>query len=174
MIITDLLLRRLDNLISDCFLHEVHLTLPDNLHKLILQWYGQLGDRLATVACRPDRIQLELHTTLELLEASSPATLSQARGTSLHGRMNEEGIILVAKVEVTREVRRVEHVRSVALHLEKVVLVLPDEGRVLELLDVVLVRAHLIVLLRRQQEVVDELLAPLDDAAHDMKRKHAQ
>lgn len=62
---------------------------------------------------------------------------------------------------------------SVTLHLEQIVLVLPYERRVLELLDVVLVGSR-IILLRSQQEVVDELLAPLDDAAHNMQRQHAQ
>ena len=164
--VANLQLRRLDYLISDGLLHEVHLTLPDNLHQLILQRNSQFGFA-SSEAGWSDGINLEF--TLQLLEASSAAALRyKRRRAHLHGRMNKERIILVAEVEVAREMRRVQHVRGVTLHFKQVVLVLPDERSVLELLDVILVRSHLVVLISRQQEVIDQLLAPLNDAAHDM------
>lgn len=83
--------------------------------------------------------------------------------------MHEERVVLVAEVEVPREMRLVQHVGRVGLHFEQVVLVLPDKGNVFELLDVVLV----LVVLVGHQKVEYELLAPLYDAPHNMKRQHS-
>ena len=70
----------------------------------------------------------------------------------------------------------VEHHRGVTLHFQKVVLVFPNEWNVFEFLDVVSWGWHHHlggVLLRVcEQEVVDQLLSPLDDASDNMERKH--
>lgn len=73
---------------------------------------------------------------------------------------------------------RVEkHYGGIRFHFEQVVFVLPDKRNILKLLNIIswwlLNRVRSLIVIG-QQEVVDELLTPLDDASYDMKREHSQ
>jgi hypothetical protein len=40
--VVNILLSRLDDLVSDRLLHQVHLALPNDLHQLVLKWNYEL------------------------------------------------------------------------------------------------------------------------------------
>lgn len=66
-----------------------------------------------------------------------------------------------------------EHYGRIRFHFEKVVFILPDERYILKLLDVIPWRLldHLrSLIVIGQQEVVDQLFTPLDNASYNMKR----
>lgn len=75
-----------------------------------------------------------------------------------------------------------QSVTCIRLQLQKVVLVLPYKRNVLKLLEVIRLSTHLwaglpsnwvcFSVLVGNQEVVYELLAPLDDAFDNMQREH--
>ena len=66
-----------------------------------------------------------------------------------------------------------EHYGRIRFHFEKVVLILPDERDILKLLDVISwwlldhLRSLIVI---GQQEVVDQLFTPLDNASYNMER----
>ena len=65
-----------------------------------------------------------------------------------------------------------EHYGCIRFHFEKVVFILPDERNILKFLDVISWR--LLVHLRSlivigQQEVIDQLFTPLNNASYNMK-----
>ena len=96
----------------------------------------------------------------------------------LGGGEDQEGVRLGAEVEVLGEGARDEEPR-VRLHLQQVVLALPDERNALELtqrvplLDLLVEPREAHVRLR-QHEVEDQLLAPADYALDDIEAQHAQ
>lgn len=70
-----------------------------------------------------------------------------------------------------------EHYGRIRFHFEKVVFILPDERNILKLLDVIPGRLldHLrSLIVIRQQEVIDQLFTPLNNASYYMKRQHSQ
>jgi hypothetical protein len=70
-------------------------------------------------------------------------------------------------------VRVEEHYGRIRFHFEKVVFILPDERDILKLLDVIPRRLldHLrSLIVIGQQEVVDQLFTPLDNASYNMER----
>ena len=67
-VVVDVHLGRPDNLVSDCFLHDVDLRLPDDLHQLVLQWDRKLIGSLHLIPL--------VASTLELLEPKGSSTLS--------------------------------------------------------------------------------------------------
>lgn len=66
-----------------------------------------------------------------------------------------------------------EHYGRIRFHFEKVVFILPDERDILKLLDVISwwlldhLRSLIVI---GQQEVVDQLFTPLDNASYNMER----
>ena len=167
----NLLLCRFDDLIGHCLLHEVDLTLADDLHQLILERDHKLRRPAPTLGLA--------HSSLKTFDPLHATTLHRAslRRAVLDRWVNKERIILAAEPNVLCKVRVIEAYRSIRLHLEQIVLILPDKWDILELLDVVPLLWHdwaghaawSLLALSRQQEVVDELLPPLDDALNNME-----
>ena len=116
----------------------------------------------------------------QLLDAVCSTALGDAplHGIVLHRWIDKEGIVLARKADISGEVRLVQGVGGVRFHLEEVVFVLPYKRNIFEFLQVVAMRclrvAGPLILLVAQQEVVDELLSPLDDALYDMQGEHPQ
>ena len=108
------------------------------------------------------------------LQVVDPATLCKSEGRSFHRGHNEEWVIFIGEGEVAVEMGGEQHHRGVLLHLEQVVLVLPNERHVFELLDVVLGGQSTHSVLVGQQEIVDKLFSPLDDALDHVQRQHSQ
>lgn len=95
----------------------------------------------------------------------------------------QERIILTREGDVVSKVRLEQCLRSIRLQLQKIVLTLPHERDVLELLQVVGLLAHLgrvlaecaaTISLLGNQEVVDELFPPFDDALDDVEGEHTK
>ena len=75
--------------------------------------------------------------------------------------------------------RVIQHLGGVALHLKEVVFVFPDKWDILELLDIIFrssISHHwrLRLLLVRQQEIIDQLLPPLNDASDHVQGEHPE
>ena len=101
----------------------------------------------------------------------------------LNRRVHQEWVIFVAETDISGKVALKKSHTGVGLHLQEVVFILPHERDVLELLQTVLVVAHFSGASRRgaacvgvvcQQEVVDQLLSPLDDALYNVERQHPE
>ena len=86
-----------DDLVCDGFLHEIDLGLPNNLHHLILQRNGQLADSHSTILLLL-RGASQLFDTL--MSASLCNLIAHVRLVVLHGRIDQEWIILHRETEV--------------------------------------------------------------------------
>ena len=70
-----------------------------------------------------------------------------------------------------------EHYGRIRFHLKQIIFVLPDERNIFKLFNVIswwLLDSLWSLVVIRQQKVVDELLTPLNDASHNVKREHSQ
>ena len=98
-------------------------------------------------------------------------------GRLLHRWEDQEGVAFGAEVEVLAEGADDQEL-SISLHLQKVVLLLPDEWDALELAQSVplsyTLRLRLLHSLLSQHEVENQLFAPEDDALDHVERQHAQ
>ena len=101
----------------------------------------------------------------------------------LNRRVHQKWVIFVAETDISGKMTLKESHTGIGLHLQKVVFVFPHERNVLELLQTILVVAHFSGTSRRratcvgvvcQQEVVDQLLPPLDYALHNVERQHPE
>jgi len=93
-------------------------------------------------------------------------------GALFHRRKNEERVRLWAKVEILRKGAQNQE-GSIHLHLEEVILLLPNKWNAFEFAQSVSLRidigrwCHLIVRLS-QHKIENQLLAPQDDALDDV------
>lgn len=150
--------------LNDCvcngFFHQVDLALPDQFHM-------RVGQR---------NLQLRL---VVFSQAAKILSLVAARGGRrlLHRWEDEEGVAFGAEVEVLAEGADDQEL-SISFHLQKVVLLFPDEWDALELAQSVplsyTLRLRLLHSLLSQHKVENQLFAPENDALDHVERQHAQ
>ena len=172
----DLHLGSFDNLVCHSFLHEIDLTLPDDLHELVLQWDSQF---VRIGPSRGSRIG-----SFQILDAFHTTTLHYSRpfllmlGTWIH----QKRIILARETNISCKMRLIQTNTGIRLHLQQVILILPYKRNIFEFLKIVslwriahhvLDRSWLRIIVG-QQEVIYELLSPFYDALDDVQAKHSQ
>ena len=117
---------RFEYLICNRLFHQVHFTLLEKLQQCIMQWHDH-----------HDRWSLLLWIASQTFKSmGAPAYCHRAWNTIrgvLQRRLDQEGVTLRREIEILAELWR-EQEESVTLHLQEVVLILPNERYVLELI----------------------------------------